>query len=115
MPTLSKHISIPKNVATENDLDFQFLKKKGIEYIEKLGSMLWSDYNEHDPGITILEVLSYALTDLGNRINLPVEVILAEDNNPNALKEQFLTAEKALPIKPIIRSCIESEYSIRPS
>ena len=101
MPTLSKHISIPKNVATENDLDFQFLKKKGIEYIEKLGSMLWSDYNEHDPGITILEVLSYALTDLGNRINLPVEVILAEDNNPNALKEQFLTAEKALPIKPI--------------
>ncbi|MEZ4875159.1 MAG: hypothetical protein R2793_06855 [Flavobacteriaceae bacterium] len=101
MPALSKHKTIPKNVSTQDDLDFDFLKKKGIEYIEALGSDLWSDYNSHDPGITILEVLSYALTDLANRINLPVEVVLAEENNPNYLKEQFLTAEKALPIKPI--------------
>lgn len=101
MSSLSKHKTIPKNVATQDDLDFDFLKKKGIEYIESLGSSLWSDYNSHDPGITILEVVSYALTDLGNRIKLPVEVLLAEENNPNALKEQFLTAEKALPIKPI--------------
>ncbi len=101
MPTLSKHKTIPKSTSTQDDLDFQFLKKKGIEYIESLGGSLWTDYNSHDPGKTILEVLSYALTDLGNRINLPVEVLLAEDNNANALKEQFLTAEHALPIKPI--------------
>ena len=101
MPTLSKHKTIPKNTSTQDDLDFQFLKKKGIEYIESLGGSLWSDYNSHDPGKTILEVLSYALTDLGNRINLPVEVLLAEENNASALKKQFLTAEKALPIKPI--------------
>lgn len=101
MPTISKHKTIPKNIASLDDLDFEFLKKKGIEYIESLGGNLWTDYNSHDPGKTILEVLSYALTDLGNRINLPVEVLLAEENNASALKEQFLTAEKALPIKPI--------------
>ncbi len=101
MSSLNKHISIPKKTASNDDLDFQFLKKKGIEYIESLGSKLWNDYNEHDPGITILEVLSYALTDLGNRINLPVEVILSEEGNPDALSQQFLTAEKALPIKPV--------------
>ncbi|MEZ4778644.1 MAG: hypothetical protein R2786_04605 [Flavobacteriaceae bacterium] len=101
MPTLSVHKTIPKNTATQDDLDFHFLKKKGIEYIESLGSNLWNDYNSHDPGITILEVLSYAITDLGNRINLPVEVLLAEENNANYLKEQFLTADKVLPVKPI--------------
>jgi len=45
MPTLSKHKTIPKNTSTQDDLDFQFLKKKGIEYIESLGGSLWSDYN----------------------------------------------------------------------
>jgi len=101
MSELDLNTSIPKKVDSNNDLDFHYLRKKGIEYIESLGSNLWSDYNSHDPGITILEVLSYALTDLAARINLPLEVLLAEENNPDYLKEQFLTADLALPIKPI--------------
>jgi len=101
MSTLEEHKTIPKNISSQDDLNFDFLRKKGIEYIESLGSGLWSDYNSHDPGITTLEVLSYALTDLAARIDLPVEVLLAEKDNSNSLKEQFLTAEKALPIKPV--------------
>lgn len=100
MSKLIKHTTIPKNVATGDDLDFDFLRKKGIEYIESLGSNLWSDYNSHDPGITILEVLSYAITDLSSRISLPVEVIVA-DETTDYLKNQFLIANLALPIKPI--------------
>jgi hypothetical protein len=101
MSALNSHKTIPKDVSSQDDLDFGFLRKKGIEYIEALGSKIWSDYNSHDPGITTLEVLSYALTDLAARIDLPVEVLLAEEDNANYLKEQFLTAEKALPIKPV--------------
>ena len=101
MSALNSHKTIPKDVSSQDDLDFGFLRKKGIEYIEALGSKIWSDYNSHDPGITTLEVLSYALTDLAARIGLPVEVLLAEEDNANYLKEQFLTAEKALPIKPV--------------
>ncbi len=101
MSELDLNKTIPKKVETNDDLDYHFLRKKGIEYIESLGSELWSDYNSHDPGITILEVLSYALTDLAARIELPVEVLLAEEDNEDYLKEQFLTADLALPIKPI--------------
>ncbi|MBL4663920.1 MAG: hypothetical protein JKY22_10315, partial [Flavobacteriaceae bacterium] len=101
MPAISSHKTIPKSTSTQDDLDFAFLRKKGIEYIESLGGKIWSDYNSHDPGVTTLEVLSYALTDLASRIELPVEVLLAENDNVNYLKEQFLTAEKALPIKPV--------------
>src|SRR5690606_33754546 len=48
-----------------------------------------------------LEVLCYAITDLGARLSLPLETILAEKNNPAFLNEQFLTTENALPIKPV--------------
>jgi uncharacterized protein len=95
MSTLTEHITIPKNVYTENDLDFQYLKKIGIEYIESMGGKLWTDFNSHDPGITILEMLCYAITDLGNRINMPIEDLLASENN-TSLDTQFSTADKIL-------------------
>ena len=58
MSTLENYKKIPKDVSSKDDLDFEFLKSKGIEYIESMGGGLWSDYNDHDPGVTILEVLS---------------------------------------------------------
>ena len=101
MSTLVENTTIAKSTQSLDDLDFDFLKKEGIAYIEALGSKLWTDYNSHDPGITILEALCYAITDLGARMALPMESLLAEENNFDYLKEQFLTAEGALPIKPV--------------
>ena len=101
MSALKTYSTIVKNTSTQDDIDYEFLRKKGIEYIEALGSGLWTDYNAHDPGITILEVLCYAITDLGARLSLPLENILAEEKNAAFLNEQFLTAENALPIKPV--------------
>ena len=43
MSSIIQHISIPKSVATEDDLDFYFLREKGIQYIEELGGVLWTD------------------------------------------------------------------------
>lgn len=101
MSTLAENTTIAKSTQTLDDLDFDFLRKQGIAYIEALGSSLWTDYNSHDPGITILEVLCYAITDLGARMALPMESLLAKENNFDYLKEQFLTAEGALPINPV--------------
>lgn len=50
--------------------DFEFLREQGIEHLEKLATRLWSDFNSHDPGVTILELLCYAITDLGYRTSL---------------------------------------------
>ncbi len=102
MSDLDKHISIPKKVATQNDLDYSFLRGKGLEYIEQLASNLWTDYNSHDPGVTILEMLSYAITDLGLRIKMPLENILAPENNSaKKISEQFYKATQILPSKPV--------------
>ncbi|WP_372947680.1 hypothetical protein [Mariniphaga sp.] len=102
MPEINKHITLPKNVATGDDLDYAFLRKKGLEYIEQLASDLWTDYNSHDPGITILEMLAYALTDLGARLEMPLENILApEDENAPAIGDQFFKALQILPSQPV--------------
>lgn len=97
----NKHISIPKNVETGDQSDFHFLRRTGIEYIEKLGGKLWTDYNSHDPGITTLEVLSYAITDLGMRMNLNMEDLLTSEDEDKNIHAQFLKATEILPSRPL--------------
>ena len=52
-------------------LDFDTLRSEAIQHLGKLSGKIWTDHNVHDPGITILEALIYALLDLGYRSNLP--------------------------------------------
>ena len=101
MSSIIQHISIPKSVATEDDLDFYFLREKGIQYIEELGGVLWTDFNSHDPGITMLEMLCYAITDLGNRIETPIQNLLASKDPSKGFAEQFYKSEEIFPNKPV--------------
>lgn len=59
-------------------MDYHQLLKMGIRLCQQLAGDSWTDYNEHDPGVTILEQLCYALTDLAYRTGYRVEDILAE-------------------------------------
>ncbi|MBL4605988.1 MAG: hypothetical protein JKY02_10105 [Flavobacteriaceae bacterium] len=101
MSGIDKHIAIPKNVATKDDLDFYFLKQLGIEYIEELGGDLWTDLNSHDPGVTMTEMLSYAITDLGNRIETPIENLLTSNDPSHTIDSQFHKASEVFPSKPV--------------
>ena len=60
-------------------MDYHRLLQRGIRLAQQLAGATWTDYNEHDPGVTILQQLCYALTDLGYRIDYPIEDILAEN------------------------------------
>lgn len=62
-------------------LDFQFLRQEGMLHIGALSGKIWTDHNTHDPGITILEVLCYALMDLGYRTQLDVVDLIATPSN----------------------------------
>ena len=61
---MSDSITLSKKRPDQITLDFEALRLEGIEHITRLGKELWTDHNAHDPGITILEVLCYAITDL---------------------------------------------------
>jgi len=69
--------TIDKNPKLKPDQDYAALRTSGLAYIQELGSAIWTDYNEHDPGITILEALCFALTELGYRTSMPMADLLA--------------------------------------
>lgn len=94
--------AIPKEISAEYGHDYAFLRAQGLKYIEQLSHKLWTDYNIHDPGITILELLCYAITDLGYRTSFPMEDLLASERDNTAnMHRQFLSALNALPSNPL--------------
>ncbi len=99
MSTINTNRALSKKISSQDDLDFDFLRREGIKYIEQFGSKLWTDYNTHDPGITMMEVLCYAITDLGNRINLPIEDLMSRSGK-EGYNGQFYTATEILPSAP---------------
>lgn len=49
-----------------------------VNYVQQIGHQQWTDHNTHDPGITILEAVSYAISEVGFRSSLPITDLLAE-------------------------------------
>lgn len=61
-------------------LDFDALREEGIALLQDLCGKTWTDYNLHDPGVTILEQLCYGLTDLAYRSGFDPEDYLTEED-----------------------------------
>ncbi len=68
---------IPKDAPLPPGQDFAWLRQRGLHLLEQLSGRVWTDYNLHDPGVTLLEALCYALTDLSHRASQPVPTLLA--------------------------------------
>ena len=69
-------IKIIQNKEIPKGMDYDFLRKEAIAYTQKFSGDIWTDYNAHDPGVTILEQFTYALTYISFRTNLDIETIL---------------------------------------
>lgn len=94
-----------KNPSLEPAEDFYRLRREGIGFIEQMASANWTDYNVHDPGITILEALCYAITELAYRAAWHVKDILSPatapaDPLPPYPNQAFFTAREILTVNP---------------
>ena len=58
-------------------LDWSGLVEEGRATLAAMSDGRWTDFNAHDPGITILELVAYALTDLGYRAGHPMSDLVA--------------------------------------
>ena len=94
---MSKPITISNQKPSSPALDFELLRSEALAYIQRISGQIWTDYNTHDPGVTILEVLCYAITDLSFRANKPIQDLLADENG--SLLGQFFKASEILPSK----------------
>lgn len=98
--------SLPKQPELKAAEDYYRLRREGIGFIERMGSRLWTDYNTHDPGITILESLCYAITDLAYRSGWNIADLLTPASPPANAKtpfpdQAFFTARDILTINPL--------------
>ncbi|WP_026948136.1 hypothetical protein [Algoriphagus marincola] len=73
---MKKPGTIHKNFKAKPSQDYNLLKEKGLSYVQELSGKRWTDYNAHDPGVTILEQFCYGLTELGFKTNFPIEDLL---------------------------------------
>jgi hypothetical protein len=81
-------------------LDFASMRSAAINYLGPITSAYWTDYNEHDPGITTLEALLYAIMDLGYRVNAPIQDLLTLGPNNATGGAAFLTPAQVLGSNP---------------
>lgn len=99
---MAETITISRKAPPIKSMDYKFLKKEGIRRIQELAGEIWTDYNEHDPGVTILEILCYAITDLGYRTTFDMKDLLASDpDDENIDPYKFYTAREILLNNPV--------------
>ena len=96
---MTEPLSISNELPEQPGMNFALLRQEGIKHIERLGGKIWTDYNTHDPGITILEQLCYAITDLSYRLDFPLKDLLAP--YPGEERKQFFTAREILTVNPL--------------
>ncbi|WP_299464200.1 hypothetical protein [uncultured Microscilla sp.] len=80
--------------------DFDTLRQSGLELIQKLAPTTWTDHNNADPGITLLDQVCYALLDLGYRVDFSIEDLLA--GGSDAAYELLFSPRKALSSQPVV-------------
>lgn len=94
---MSASVSLLKDNPLLPAEDYAAMRKQGFKNIEKLGSSIWTDYNNSDPGITILEAVAYAITDLAYRTGFEVKDLLAPQHlTEDTWKQIFYTARQIL-------------------
>ncbi|MBP6624032.1 MAG: hypothetical protein KA198_02605, partial [Chitinophagaceae bacterium] len=80
--------------------DFNYIREKALEYIRQLSAETWTDHNLHDPGITILEAIAYALTDIGFRMNLKMPDLMT-DQQGNFINNAFYLPDQIFPTRAV--------------
>jgi hypothetical protein len=92
--------SISTTPPADTAFDYEALRQKAIEYIRNTASSVWTDYNIHDPGITSLEILCYAITDLSYRSSFSIpDLMRQKDDTADKIISEFFTAKKIFPNK----------------
>jgi len=99
LPVIS---NIVEKDISDVSMNFERLRDEAIENVQKYSGAEWTDYNLHDPGITILEALCFALTDLSYRTGFPITDILSDaKGNVDYEDQSFHLAPKILNTHPV--------------
>ncbi len=60
------------------DALYTCLQRRTLETVQRLSGKVWTDYNPHDPGVTLGEAANYALTEFDYKLGFPLVDYLAD-------------------------------------
>ncbi|WP_397383936.1 hypothetical protein [Prosthecobacter sp.] len=108
---MSSHPAISRELSGDIADDFSKLKNEVLSWCAEwcapsgdagAGGKVWSDFNAHDPGVQIVEVICYALTELAHRARVPVLSLLQHERGGIAWNEgAFFSPPDILPMAPL--------------
>lgn len=61
---------------------YLLLRQKTLDELQRLSGKVWTDFNQHDPGITLTDIQNYALTELDYRLDFPLQDYLTAPGQP---------------------------------
>lgn len=96
---MSEPVTISSAPPARVAMNYAALREGGMEYIRRWAAGSWTDHNLHDPGITILEAFSYAMTELGLRVQLDVSDLLRSGESKRTADLE--PAHRVLPVGPV--------------
>jgi hypothetical protein len=96
-------VTLPPGPPANPGLDFAYLRDEGTRIIQRQAGKVWTDYNESDPGVTTLEQLCYALTELSYRAELPLADLLVghPGGEIDPRRQALYAARDILPVNPV--------------
>ena len=90
---MTKTLTISNQLTRQTSLRLDLLYAEALDQVRKMGKETWTNHNTHDPGLTILEQLCFALTDLGYRLSFDMADLLAEPPDGSATVAAITSSE----------------------
>lgn len=88
--------------------DFDALRERALERAQAASGERWSDFNHHDPGVTLIDALCFVLTEDVFRARLPLtDLLTSPDGILHYRRHGLHAAERILPCRP----CTVSDYA----
>jgi len=100
---MNDHIFIEKKKKDNADpADYENLQKSALELVQQMSGNLWTDFNAHDPGVTIMDVVNYALSELNFKLGFDLEDYLIDtDGSYNPNKYGLYFPDQVYPTNPV--------------
>ena len=64
----------------ENENLYSYLQRQTLEEVHRLSGKVWTDFNAHDPGVTLADIANYALTEMDYKLGFgTMDYLTGED------------------------------------
>ena len=86
----------------EGDDLYTILQRKTLEELQRISGEVWTDYNPHDPGVTVADTVNYALTEIDYKLDFDLEDYLTDtDGTWQVGRYGLFPASEVYPTTPV--------------